>query len=1164
MSNLRSALFHTYGRVIDNRHVTMVEVFHELLPKARELDMAVGYFFLSGLEQIETPLQELIDRGGTIRILMGNRTNDPTAQMLKDGYKLKTAREVLIEELQGIPAHDARIELAWRFSEWISQGRVDVRIYLGEANYFHAKSYLLYRSEKRMDPYDGFAIVGSSNFSESGLLGNTELNTISQDNFGALTRWFNEVWDSNEVNEFSDELLNIFEQYVPKVRSQALDYPHPQETYLTFARYFAKPIVEPIDGFFMDTLYHHQAVGVSEMKLRLEQFGTGILCDGVGLGKTRTAAAALMAVKAESALILASTKLHDQWRDELNIVGVPPSNYRLMSKEQLGRKELSELREFLDYDMIVVDEAHQGLKNNRTKLYRNLTFIKSHSNKNVSGLLLTATPWNNARSDVFNIGRLFLRRENVPSETPYYKYLRFSPRKASKAIETDDRAFAAFWRDLFLQRTRKTFGGQDVTFAKRNFPVVEIVYEPIKEKAFAANYIRIGDLRLPYMNPVRYLDHAEDEYDFSTDRLKFLFLKRADSSWPAFKNTLLSVKEKLEGLQEELNEIQQSVDIRKEFSSWLRRQYDLTTDAAPLVDFGIGDKESEEILEHERISWQNQQRYRKKMEERISKTRKSDVIRIIDLMLNHSQKDLMLLGEILQDLDASFARKDEKYEAVRDTVKQCLDAGEKVLLITQFRDTATAYYERLFQDEELSQYRMGLVTGVKHDWKIGDQVQDSREHILERFSPISKGKPEYQGTSEELDLVIGTETLAIGQNLQDAKILMNIDLPFNPMNLEQRIGRIDRPRSDGQVPVVDIYTFPSMPVIEAELKMMERLKRKLEGIYQDTQFDDLVLPHYQEFLQRVLQSRKAESADVERMVDRTVEDSIVPVSADEHSADYLEAQKRMRSAIETASSITAGESYVLEHISLSRSGKSTAVVQVHLRDVNGRDIDQYLKPVLIDDKVVTDLSVVEAAWHEAKRQPIRDSRVCSVALVEREQAKAIEYLRKEFLQDEVRQYNQAIESEAHLETSMIDSKVRQVISEIQNEIQGINKDWIARQIQAAGYSPASVRALLQNLQIVDPRYDFEEAEAIEELYRNLDRLWENYGEYYELFASGSKALEGEETGIRQTARRASLEKSSVHWVTGNLCGLVEQRQLFSGDSQSAVSAENEFRDDVTY
>ena len=76
---------------------------------------------------------------------------------------------------------------------------------------------------------------------------------------------------------------------------------------------------------------------------------------------------------------------------------------------------------------------------------------------------------------------------------------------------------------------------------------------------------------------------------------------------------------------------------------------------------------------------------------------------------------------------------------------------------------------------------------------------------------------------------------------------MNIDLPFNPMNLEQRIGRIDRPRSDGQVPVVDIYTFPSMPVIEAELKMMERLKRKLEGIYQDTQFDDSVLPIIKSF-----------------------------------------------------------------------------------------------------------------------------------------------------------------------------------------------------------------------------------------------------------------------------------------------------------------------------
>ncbi|MCK9222063.1 MAG: phospholipase D-like domain-containing protein [Limnochordia bacterium] len=1129
----KDVLSHEYGRVIDNRRITMKDALNDLLPKSENLDMAVAYFYLSGLQLVERPVHDLLEQGGTVRILMGNRTNYATAEMLSNGFSLRTAKDCLFDEIKGIVSYDdRRTELAYQFSKWIAEGKVDVRIYVGEANYFHAKSYLMYRTRERAD--DGFAIVGSSNFSESGLLGNTELNTVSQDNFGALTRWFNEVWESEEVIDFSRELLEVIDHHVPKPRPKRYAYPHPKETYLTFARYFAQRIIEPIDGSFMKTLYHHQVVGVSEMKLRLDQFGTGILCDGVGLGKTRTAAATLMASESNSALILASTKLHDQWREELDIVGVPRSRYQLMSKEEMQRKTLSELHDYLHFDLIVVDEAHQGLKNDRTKLYRNLTYIKAQSHKNVRGLLLTATPWNNARSDVFNIGRLFLDKKSVPPQKPYSKYLRFNSRKASKAIEMDDRAFEAFWRDLFLQRTRKTLGRKDVEFARRSFPVVEVMYEPIKEKAFAANYIRIGDLRLPYINPIRYADHQEDDYDFSTDRLKLLFLKRADSSWPAFKHTLLSIMEKLRIFQEDLVRIQGGNSKKEDFALWLRQQYGLTEEIAPPKDIGIGMEESKEILEHEFISWQNQQRYRKRVEKQIASLEESDTIRILDWMLKHARQDLVLLNEILRDLDEAFARKDEKYEALRKAVKECLGAGEKVLLITQFRDTAVAFFDRLIEDEEFSAYRMGLVTGQRQDWKIGKENQDTREHILERFSPISKGNPEFLGSSEELDLVIGTEALAIGQNLQDARVLMNIDLPFNPMNLEQRIGRIDRPRSDGQVPEVDIYTFPSMPVIESELKMMERLKRKLEGIYQDTFFDDLVLPHYQEFLRGVLRNRKAKSADIEKMIENTVVDSIVRVGADEHSIDYREAQKRMRKAIEEASLIKSPvQPYVIDNVSLSKSGGITVVVQIILRDVNGRDIDQYLKPVLIGDKIVTELSVVEAAWDEATWDPVRDDKICPLHIVKREQEAVMHRLSEELLSEEVLVYNQGTASAAQLEGMLIDSKVQKVICDIQNAIQGINRDLIARRIQEAGYGPSSVRQLLCNLQAVDIRYDFEEARAVDELYRNLERLWDNYGDYYEQFASSAEASGGEE--IRQSARKASKETSSIHWEIGNLC-----------------------------
>lgn len=1142
MPGLAHRLFHEHGRVIDNRHISMVEVFTALLPEAKEMDMAVGYFLFSGLEQVYQPLQELIDAGGTVRILMGSRTTHVTAEMLREGHELRTAEDFIIEELRAMRAEDSRTAVAWRFSEWISQGQVKVRVYVGDANYFHAKSYLLYRSQGRQNPYDGFAIVGSSNFSKSGLLGNTELNTVSQDNFGALSRWFMEVWESDEVKDFSEDLLHIIDEFAPTPSDLIVYYPHPKDTYAVFARHFVARELEKIEGSFMKTLYRHQAIGVSEMKLRLELFGTGCLCDGVGLGKTRTAAATLMAMDSESALIVAPAKLHDQWINELDIVGVPRTRYQLIGKEWLSRQQLTNLRQFLHHDLIVVDEAHQGLKNNRTSLYRNLTFIKAHSPKNVRGLLLTATPWNNSRSDVFNLGRLFLNRGAVTNQSPYHKYLLFSARRASKAIETDDRAFAAFWRDLFLQRTRKTFGGQGVTFARRSFPVVQITYEPIKEKAFAVNYRRIGDLRLPYMHPVRYLDQARDDDDFSLDRLKLLFLKRADSSWPAFRSTLTSIIDKLESLQEDLTKIKNAGDIKEAFSEWLRRKYELDGDAT-LPGELRADGELEGIFDYERISWQNRERYRRKMEKRLGRITQNEAVVVVDKMMEHCSRDLELLEEIRLDLEAAFERKDEKYEAVRSAVKDCLEAGEKVLLITQFRDTAVAYYERLLKEPSLSQYRMGLVTGVKEDWKIGRQSQESREDILERFSPIAKGTPEYAGTPEEIDLVIGTETLAIGQNLQDARVLMNLDLPFNPMNLEQRIGRIDRPRQDGQVSEVDIYTFPSMPVIESELKMMERLRRKLEGIYQDTQFDDLVLPHYQEFLQRVLQARKTDSSYVEAMVERTVEDSMVPIVAEEHSVDYVEAQQRMRQAILDEPSVSL-DSFVLNDVSLSRSGKTTAVVKICLRDINGRDIEQYLKPVMVSEEIKTDLVAVEEAWHKAKLETIRDARTCPKDVVEREKGSVEEKLKEDFLRAEVQRYNEILQSQTRLEKSLTDSRVRKVIADIQDAIQGVNKELIARRIQDAGYHPKSIRNLVKSMQIIDLRYDYEEAEAVNDLYTDLDRLWGNYGEYYELFVEKAEIMDEEERSVLSTARMASYDNSSLEWVVGNLQGVPEQPTLF--------------------
>lgn len=1125
MANMSNVL---WKKVIDNRQISMADAFRQVLPLARHIDIAVGYFFLSGFETIEEEIDEFMIKGGTIRVLMGNVTTSKTGEVIYEGYAMQ-AKEQLLEEIKSAKINDYKASMVSKLREWIAGNKVEVKVYTGDANYFHAKSYLFYRQE-RTETNDGIAIVGSSNFSRSGFLRNTELNSLSQDNFGALTEWFHEIWDGEEVSDFSKELLEFIDTEIPRFKDKTV-YMHPEETYLMFSRYFAKRLPQEIEGEFMDTLYKHQRIGVAELKYRLDEFGTSVLADGVGLGKTRTAAATLCAVKAKKTIIIASRKLHDQWQDEMDAVGVLHSDYQLVSKEEIAKLDVNEMTKFVNVDLVIVDEAHQGLKNHRTKLYRNLSYLKEKSLNKIKGLLLTATPWNNSRSDVFNLGRLFLRAENIPTERPYFPYLYHSPRKAAKMIEQDDKAFRAFWRDLFLQRTKNTYGGYDVQYADREFPVAEISYEPQKEKALAANGERINRLYLPYMNPIRYAK-SEDEVEFTADRLKILFLKRADSSWRAFKDTLLKVEQRLVDLQESLKRIKSQKNTVNEFKEWLREYYALSIQEEYEGLFeGMDEEELTETLKMEQLSIQKKEKHRIRLDNKIQSLSKNIANHMLETMLKHAEHDLEILHQIISELDDAFERKDEKYEKVRETVYNYLKSGEKVLLVSQFRSTVLDYYERFLQDDKLSPYSLAQVSGGSQDWYIGTEIQESKEEILERFSPKSKNREEIVGTSDEVQLVIGTETLSVGQNLQDCHVIMNLDLPYNPMNLEQRIGRIDRPREEDDEGVIEIVTFPSMPVIESELQLSTRLKTKLEGIYQDTKFDDLILPEYQEFLNEVLKKRQVSQNNMKEMMRNTGESTIVGVEAEEHSAEYLKSQKRMRKAIEE--NIPLSKDVHFKNFSFTKTRNTDLVLAVNLNDVNNVKIDEYLMHVTLqENSFLTKLTEVENNWHQATKKPILYNS-------ELERDKAMElidsvraYVTDKITKNEVNSYNKRISIEHEIGENLVDKKIQRVVSEITDQVRGRNKKMIASKINAAGYSPKSIRALMENIKYIDTRYDEEEMEHINELYENIDLLWSYYDFYFELFVQDNQ-IEMDNV-VKKTVRQADLKNSFIRIVVGNI------------------------------
>lgn len=196
-------------RVIDNCEITMIQAFKELLPLGNSLDMAVGYFFISGYELIQDVFNEIALRGN-VRIIMGNKTNRETANEIDQGKNLNPT-EAIINEIRSIKEESPIACSAYLLRDLIALKKVEVKVYTGQANYFHAKAYLIGRENQK---YDGYAIIGSSNFSCYGLTGNTELNVVTMDSYACLESWFDNLWNSMDVKEFSMELVQIIERHI--------------------------------------------------------------------------------------------------------------------------------------------------------------------------------------------------------------------------------------------------------------------------------------------------------------------------------------------------------------------------------------------------------------------------------------------------------------------------------------------------------------------------------------------------------------------------------------------------------------------------------------------------------------------------------------------------------------------------------------------------------------------------------------------------------------------------------------------------------------------------------------------------------------------------------------------------------------------------------------
>jgi len=620
-------------------------------------------------------------------------------------------------------------------------------------------------------------------------------------------------------------------------------------------------------------LFPHQKRGAAELAVRLQKLGVALLADSVGLGKTRTTATLIKLLRQhkliQQAAVLTPNKLKHNWLAELQqlqlVIGVPGDTHAdvvIINKDMFKRMDTAEARqEVRGCDLLVIEEAHQDMRNVNNKFHRNMRDVASTR----YGLLVTATPWNNRRGDIFAMLQPFAANmRGTDRSMQAFSCFAKGAKAGQKEFEQDTQIFRQVYNLTTLQRTRRQLrasGDTSVFYAPRRPYLVSVLYTPEQQKAFATLLARIDELRLPHFNPVRYLTPAESNENRLSGIHRFVLLKRAESGMVAFALSLDSLAHKAKSLREELEKV---TDSEASMEEWLRQRYNLKEEETSTDEFNH--ESMTDLLPLPRV---NNARIR----HLISQAEKTGQLRALrSRLLEDCTYDMQVVEAIRRDFQSLFTQ-DPKLDAVLAQINSSITNGHKVLCISQFADTAQAVYHYLLGQSLLRQKGVGLVVGSSKDkhgpYQINNQAT-SREEVLSRFAPRTwatdeRSKPRKTGKDDRLpnniDILVGSDTLSVGQNLQDARVLINLDLCWNPMLHEQRIGRIDRPRHVSDSSPLDIFYFLNLDLIESELKLRETIEKRLTATYQDTAFDDEILPGYFEMIEQFSRLRHEQRTD---------------------------------------------------------------------------------------------------------------------------------------------------------------------------------------------------------------------------------------------------------------------------------------------------------------
>jgi superfamily II DNA or RNA helicase len=876
-------------RIVDNIDLKLLPVLRETLEVSHRADFCVGYFNLRGWKEIDSFVDNWPGGDGQCCRLLVGMQRLPQEE-LRDSMRIATVHGPLDNQtalrLKKRAAEEFRAQLTWgipsnedeaglrRLAAQIKAQKVAVKLFLGHL--LHAKLYLLFRKDPN-NPATGF--VGSSNLTLAGLSQQGELNVdvLDHDATQKLAKWFDDRWNDHWCVDISEELVEILDQ--SWARKDAIP---PYYIYLNMAYHLSQEARAGLAEFripreFGNTLFDFQKAAVKVAAHHINKRSGVLIGDVVGLGKTLMATAVARIFEDDhglETLVICPKNLVPMWEDYR-------LQYRLHAKVMSISRATQELPTLRRYRLVIVDESH-NLRNREGQRYRAIQeYLQENESKVV---LLSATPYNKTYLDLANQLRLFVPADRDIGIRPERKLRELGETEFIRQHQCPIRSLAAFekseyaddWRELMrlymVRRTRSFIqdnyaetdpknGRKYLTFSdgrRSYFPVrqpktlkfkicdkdpqdqyARLYSQSVVDTINALNLPRYGlgnyVAATPHKSPTPAEQKALQDLSRAGKRLmgfcRTNLFKRLESTGYAF---LQSVERHVLRNFIYLHAIEkdQPLPIGTQDTGLLdSRVYDEDADSlAATPDIFEGDEEETPTTNDK--SLQTAKDFRKHAAEAYAEY--AGVHKHRFKWLRPALFTKSLATDLQRDADALLGvlrlagewkpHDDTKLDALCDLLTK-KHPNEKVLIFTQFADTVR-YLEAQLKKRGLN--RLAGVTGDSFD----------PTGLAWRFSPVSNNKREQVTPGDELRVLVATDILSEGQNLQDCSIVLNFDLPWAIIRLIQRAGRVDR--IGQQAENILCYTFLPAEGVNRIIRLRDRVRQRLrenaEVVGTDEQF----------------------------------------------------------------------------------------------------------------------------------------------------------------------------------------------------------------------------------------------------------------------------------------------------------------------------------------